>query len=84
LKARFNLAIQQIELFNFLYERCKDKKMPGKEFLIDTLREQAIEEELYSECVDTFILNAKFLGLLRTIAGAERLARLRLRPTSCI
>jgi hypothetical protein len=31
---------------------------------------------LYSECVDTFILNAKFLGLLRTIAGAERLVTL--------
>lgn len=25
------------------------------------------------ECVDTFVLNAKFLGLLRTMAGAERL-----------
>jgi hypothetical protein len=44
--------------------------MPSKEFLIDALREAQIEEDLYSECVDTFILNAKFLGMLRTIAGA--------------
>ena len=28
LEARFKLAIKQIEPFNFLYERCKDKKMP--------------------------------------------------------
>jgi hypothetical protein len=50
--------------------------MPSKEFLIDALREAQIEEDLYSECVDTFILNAKFLGMLRTIAGAERLVTL--------
>jgi hypothetical protein len=72
LQARFNLAIKQIEPFNFLYERCKDRKMPSKEFLIDALRETKVEEELHGECVDTFILNAKFLGLLRMIAGAER------------
>jgi hypothetical protein len=76
LQARFNLAIKQIEPFNFLYERCKDKKMPSKEFLIDALPETNVEEHLYAECVDTFILNAKSLGLLRTIAGAERLITL--------
>ena len=27
----------------------------------------------YQECVETFIVNAKFLGLLRTVAGSERL-----------
>ena len=26
-----------------------------------------------AECIDTFILNAKFLGLLRTIGASERL-----------
>ncbi len=76
LQARFKLAINEIEPFNFLYERCKDKKMPSKEFLIDALREKSTEEDLLSECIDTFILNAKFLGMLRTIAGAERLVTL--------
>ncbi len=77
LQARFKLAINEIEPFNFLYERCKDKKMPSKEFLIDALREKnSFEEDLFSECIDTFILNAKFLGMLRTIAGAERLVTL--------
>ncbi|MBT9330806.1 hypothetical protein [Paracidobacterium acidisoli] len=73
LQARFDLAIKNIEPFNFLYERCKGQKLPSKEFLIDALRESEPSETSLSECVDTFILNATFLGLLRTIAGSERL-----------
>jgi len=39
----------------------------------DVLREsgQAVEDK--QECIDTFIVNVKFLGLLKTIAGAETL-----------
>ncbi len=73
LAARFDLAIKNIEPFNLLYERCKGQKLPSKEFLIDALRESEPDEGSLSECVDTFILNATFLGLLRTIAGSERL-----------
>jgi hypothetical protein len=47
--------------------------MPSKEFLLDALRETSIDEDSLSECVDTFTLNAKFLGLLRTLSGTERL-----------
>lgn len=71
--ARFRLAIKDIPPFNFLYERCKGNKMPSKEFLLDALRDTEIAEEALSECVDTFTLNAKFLGLLRTLSGTERL-----------
>jgi hypothetical protein len=73
LQARFDLAIKNIEPFNLLYEKCKGGKMPSKEFLIDALKESQPDDDAYSECVDTFILNALFLGLLRTIAGSERL-----------
>jgi len=73
LQARFDLAIKRIDPFNSLYERCKGTKMPSKEFLIDALSETQPDDGSYSECVDTFILNAKFLGLLRMISGAERL-----------
>jgi hypothetical protein len=31
-----------------------------------------VEDEEKAECIDTFILNMKFLGLLKTIAGSER------------
>ena len=73
LQARFDLAIKRIDPFNSLYERCKGTKMPSKEFLIDALSETQPDDGSYSEFVDTFILNAKFLGLLRMISGAERL-----------
>lgn len=44
--------------------------------MIDALRESEPDEGSLSECVDTFIINATFLGLLRTIAGSERLLTL--------
>lgn len=77
LQARFELAIKDIEAFNFLYEKFKGQKLPGKDFLIDALKEsdknQDQDEAALSECVDTFIINATFLGLLRTLAGSQRL-----------
>ena len=76
LGARFELSIKKIEPFNFLYERCKGSKMPSKEFLLDALRELQMDEEALSECVDTFTLNVKYLGLLRTLSGTERLITL--------
>jgi hypothetical protein len=76
LTARFTLSIKNIEPFNFLYERCKGNKLPSKEFLIDALKETSLEEGAQSECVDTFIINVKSLGLLRTLSGTERLLTL--------
>lgn len=75
LKARFGLAIKNIEPFNFLYDRFKGQKFPSKEFLLDALKEfdSNSDEASLSECVDTFIINATFLGLLRTMAGSQRL-----------
>lgn len=73
LESRFNLAIKSHAPFAFLYEKIKGNKMPDKEVMSDHLSEADVEEDEKAECIDTFILNAKFLGLLRTIAGAERL-----------
>jgi len=47
--------------------------MPAKEVMADHLTEAAIDDSDKAECIDTFILNMKFLGLLRTIAGSERI-----------
>jgi hypothetical protein len=73
LDTRFNLAIKNHAPFAFLYEKIKGNKMPAKEVMSDHLSEADVEEDEKAECIDTFILNAKFLGLLRTIAGSERL-----------
>ena len=71
--ARFELAINKVEPFKALYERLKSNKLPAREVMIDYLREAEMPEEQRGECVDTFVLNAKFLRLLRTISGSQRL-----------
>ncbi|MCW5983405.1 MAG: hypothetical protein KIT09_35260 [Bryobacteraceae bacterium] len=73
LEVRFDLAIKNQQPFNFLYEKLRGGKMPVKEVMADYLTEAKVEDDEKPECIDTFILNATFLGLLRTIAGAERL-----------
>jgi hypothetical protein len=71
LPAQFKLAIENTDPFRVLYEEYKNKKLPSHDVLKDVLREQGVPEEHISECVDTFIVNSKFLGLLQTIAGSE-------------
>ena len=73
LQARFDLAIQKHGPFAFLYDKLKGNRMPAKEVLADYLSEANVEEDEKAECIDKFTLNAKFLGLLKTIAGSERI-----------
>jgi hypothetical protein len=72
-RARFDLAIAGIAPFGALYERFHDHRLPTHAVMRDFLVEEGFGEDEVQECVETFIVNAKFLGLLRTIAGAERL-----------
>lgn len=69
----FELAFTQIEPFRTLHEKFCDNRLPSKAVLEDALREAGVEDEFVSEGVETFIVNAKYLGLLRAFAGAERL-----------
>lgn len=72
-KARFDLAIDGIPPFRHLYELNKGKRVPSPEVMRDSLAEVDVEDVHRRECVELFLENAKFLGLLRTSAGAERL-----------
>lgn len=71
-EARFNLAVKDISPFNFLFEKFQNNKVPVRDVMVDSL-EEVVEPEDRGECVDTFIVNLKFLGMLRTIAGSERI-----------
>lgn len=73
LQASFNLALDGVGPFKVLYEHYRGKKLPDREVIKDVLSESSIEVPDLDECVDTFIVNAKYLGLLRTIGGAETL-----------
>jgi hypothetical protein len=72
-KARFELAIAKIPPFKELYDHFKGNKLPAVQVMRDFLADKGYAEREVAECVDTFVLNAKFSGLLRTVAGAERL-----------
>lgn len=73
LAARFKLAIELIPAFKHLYEAQKGNRLPASAILEDMAKEQNIPAEDAKECVDIFIVNAKFLGILKPIAGAERI-----------
>jgi hypothetical protein len=73
LKARFKLAIENIPPFNDLYDHLNGNKVPAQAVLRDFLLEKGYSPDEVAECIDTFIVNAKFLGLLKPIAGSERL-----------
>jgi hypothetical protein len=72
-RARFKLAIASVEVFKTLYDTYLGNRLPAQAVLIDKAREAGIPEEDLTECVETFTLNTKFVGVLRSISGAERL-----------
>lgn len=76
LQARFDLAIGGVLPFKTLYERFAGNKLPAKPVMHDVLREAGVPDADLAECADAFVVNAKYLGLLRTIAGAERLIKI--------
>jgi len=73
LQARFELAVKRHAPFLFLYEQLRGNRMPAKEVLLDSLSGAGLEDDEKAECIDTFTLNLKFLGLLRTVGGSERI-----------
>jgi hypothetical protein len=72
-KAQSQLAIEGIKPFNALYTEYRGKKLPSHDVMKDLLRDHKIPDELLQECVDTFVVNAKDMNLIQTIAGSETL-----------
>jgi hypothetical protein len=76
LQARYALAIEGIVPFKALNEEYLGKKIPSREVMRDFLSGSITDIENLSECLDLFIVNVKFLGLLQTIGGSETLVPL--------
>jgi hypothetical protein len=68
-RARIKLAITDIEPFQRLYEKFQGGKMHAIEAMRDTLED--LNEGDRTPCVDIFVQNAKFVGILQTREGAE-------------
>lgn len=72
-RARIKLSLEEIEPFKKLYDRFSGNKLPAKAALIDAAREFEVPEDSAEEAIDTFIVNLRFLGLLTTLSGADRI-----------
>lgn len=71
--ARVKLAILQIPPFRQLYERFTNARLPAKAVLTDAIGEFGVSPQFAEEGVDTFIVNLRFVGLLQTLSGADRI-----------
>lgn len=75
-RARFKLAVEDIPPFKALFDQFSGNKLPAKAALIDAIKAYEVEDAAAEEAVDTFIVNLRFLGLLQTLSGAERILKL--------
>lgn len=75
-KARVGLAIEHITSFHKLFDRFQGNKLPSHAVLVDAAKEFEVPGDLANEAVDTFIVNLRFLGLLKTLSGADRIISL--------
>lgn len=73
LRASLSLAITEIAAFNAIYEKYKGSRLPTVEVLRDAAREAGAGDTFVAECVETFLANARELGLVRNIGGSEHL-----------
>jgi len=71
-RTKAKLAILDIPPFADVYTRFVNAKLPARAALIDSLKEANVDSEYVEEGVDTFIVNLKYVGLLQTLSGAER------------
>ena len=72
-QARVQLAILNVFAFRVLYEEYAGDKLPLQQVLSDKLRGHNIDEQLINPLVNIFLVNLKFTGMLKTVAGAERI-----------
>jgi len=74
LSTRFALAIERIAPFKALYETLKGNRVPASSVLEDLAKDRGgVPSEETKECVELFVVNAKSVGILKPIAGAERI-----------
>lgn len=75
--AKYELAIADIDVYNFLYSKFINNKLPAitvlNDLVSDEFKDKDVSIDDANEIVETFIVNIKYLELLKTISGAERL-----------
>lgn len=78
-RAKIESAITSIAPFNGLYEAIVGNKLPATAVLVDKMKEFDVSADTAEEAVDTFIVNLREVGLLKTLSGAERVISIDMR-----
>lgn len=71
-RSRIKLAIDSVELFKALYAKFSGQKLPSPALMEDAAGDLGLDTKLRKEAVEMFIVNLRFVGLLQTLSGAER------------
>ena len=72
LRARFDRAISGVQPSSTLHAKLVGERLPSVEVMTDELIGDGTDEDYASEAAELFVVNARFLGILRVISGAER------------
>ena len=70
-RTEFELAVAHVQPFTLLYERLKGKRIPASDVMHDELT--SIPQQDRALCARVFMENARHLGLVQELAGAERI-----------
>jgi len=73
LRARFALAIESVPVFLQIYDQYKSSRLAAHDVMQDFVREKGVPDQHAAECVDAFVVNTKFLDLIKMSSGVERL-----------
>lgn len=72
-KARIKLAVNTVEIFKQLYEQFAGQKLPATPILEDNAVAFGVPEHQKKECIETWLVNLRFVGLLNVLSGVERI-----------
>lgn len=72
-KANFELSIKNNDYLFGIYEQYKEMKVPSAQVLMDFLGEKGLDADNQQRCVDLFLVNAKYIGLIKIMSGTERI-----------
>ena len=69
----FECAIKRLDVFNYLYERLKNRRLPGDDVLQSELSQLGLNQEDCVTASEVFISNARYLKIIREVGGVEHI-----------
>ena len=76
LRSKIKLSIDTTDIFKSLYSKFNGQKLPSPALMQDAAVGLGISDDQKKECIEIFIINLRFVGLLQTLSGAERILTL--------